>query len=143
MNLTKYIKRMMIPYRKGKLLLRGRDGMTMVEVTVAFVMLILVMVILYGSIKFSSNMVKEAIDLDRGQESFEKAVQTALTGDEPYELTKEGTISYTFKDPEGTEIPVQVSTACLMFRNTNGTYTPTDDETQGQVRKLYLFSTKK
>ena len=65
---------------------RCNKGMTMIEILVAFVMLTLVMVILYSSIKFASNLLREATDVDRKNSYFERAVAEKFKDEDGYKL---------------------------------------------------------
>ena len=61
-------------------------GMTMVEIIVAFVMLTLVMGISYSSIRFASNLTKEAADVDRRNERFQSAVAEYYRNEDNYKI---------------------------------------------------------
>ena len=121
-------------------------GMTMIEILVAFVMLTLVMVILYSSIKFASNLLKEATDVDRKNSYFERAVAEKFKDENGYKLGKGSEITYTFKvkaEPGVTadEFDYKIYTANVSFKRNDDEYVVTSDDTDNNVRKLYLFST--
>ncbi|MCR5702083.1 MAG: type II secretion system GspH family protein [Lachnospiraceae bacterium] len=118
-------------------------GMTMVEILVAFVILVIVMSILYGCIRFASNLMMEATDTDRSNELFQKAVTDKFKDVSDYDLGSSGTVVYNFKDASnpGASYDFSVSTAKVMFKETVAGYEETTDNTAQGVRSLYIFST--
>lgn len=120
-------------------------GMTMIEILVAFVMLTLVMVILYSSIKFASNLLKEATDVDRRNGAFERAVVEKFYNG--YKLGTGDKIKYSFKiegqtgesDPT---IDFELYKANINFERdgSNDEYNVTTNDTGDNVRRLFLFS---
>lgn len=121
------------------------NGMTMIEILVAFVMLTLVMVILYSSIKFASNLLKEATDIDRRNAAFERAVVEKFNNG--YKLGAGDKITYSFKvegqtgDSDPT-IDFELYKANVNFKRDelSGEYEVKPDETGNNVRRLFLFS---
>lgn len=120
--------------------------MTMIEILVAFVMLTLVMVIMYSCMKFASNLLREATDIDRNNEMFEKVVADKFKDGTSYKLGSGNTVTYTFSgtDSTGASIPefdYSVSAVNVSFKKTDDKYEITNDMTDNNVRKLYMFST--
>lgn len=125
---------------KGK---RNR-GMTMVEILIAFVVLTLVMAILYSCIQFSSNLMKEAADVDRENAAFEEAVVNRFTADDAYNLGDSEVVTYSFKESGGSgdSYDVQVHSVNLSFEGDQNGYTEVAAGSTGHnVRGIYLFST--
>ncbi len=125
---------------------RCNKGMTMIEILVAFVMLTLVMVILYSSIKFASNLLREATDVDRKNSYFERAVAEKFKDEDGYKLGSGDEITYTFKVKGESgevvdEFDYKLYTANVSFKRNDDEYVVTNDDTDDNVRKLYLFST--
>ena len=118
-------------------------GMTMIEILVAFVMLTLVMVIMYSSMKFASNLLREATDLDHGNALFQIAVADKFKDNTGYNIATSDTVNYVFKnsDGSGTDINYSIKTASVIFKKSDTGYTEVSDDTDSNVRKIYLFST--
>ena len=125
---------------------RCNKGMTMIEILVAFVMLTLEMVILYSSIKFASNLLREATDVDRKNSYFERAVAEKFKDEDGYKLGSGSEITYKFKvkgasGEDVDEFDYKLYTANVSFKRNDDEYVVTNDDTDDNVRKLYLFST--
>lgn len=121
-------------------------GMTMIEILVAFVMLTLVMVIMYSSMKFASNLLKEATDLDKKNALFEIAVAEEFKDNTGYDIVTTDSINYVFTgtDSAGNDIAdinYSVKKAGVIFEKNDTGYVKTTDDTGSNVRKIYLFST--
>lgn len=126
---------------------RKNCGMTMVEIIVAFVMLALVMAILYSCIQFASNLMKTAVDIDRGNEAFENAVVKKFKKQGAYELGTASNITYTFKEKnaDGTlgsgRYDVQLYSANVTFEKNSTGYSESSASSGDNLRRIYLFST--
>ena len=121
-------------------------GMTMVEIMVAFVMLALVMGISYSSIRFASNLTKEATDVDRKNERFQSAVADYFRDEEHYKLSPATDIQYTFvgENEDGSQngpYTLRVKGAKKSFKDDGVIFVPASDDTGDNVRNMYLFST--
>ncbi len=121
-------------------------GMTMIEILVAFVMLTLVMVIMYSSMKFASNLLKESADLDRRNAQFQEAVANMFKDKSGYNKTSSNSINYSFEgvDSNGTAIgPINYSikTVGIKFKKNDTGYEETTETDDDNIRKIYLFST--
>lgn len=121
-------------------------GMTMVEILVAFVVLVLVMAILYGCMQFASKLMMEATDIDRSNALYQKAVSDMFSSPEDYKLGTSGMVTYTFKSDAvsggaTSTYDFSVYTAKVTFKENAGGYTITGDDTEPGTRNLYLFST--
>lgn len=81
----------------------NNNGMTMVEIVIAFSVLAVVMLVLYGSITFSGKLVMRASDIDRDNAAYESAVADEFSKEGAYELGTGGNVSYSFtvKDEAG------------------------------------------
>ena len=118
----------------------------MVEILVAFVMLTIVMVIMYSSMQFASNLLREATDVDRNNELFQKKVAGEFKDDADYKLGDSEYVIYTFTgtDDKGNtidDIDYKIYTAHVTFVKNNDGYEVDNSSTSDNVRKIYLFST--
>lgn len=121
-------------------------GMTMIEILVAFVMLTMVMLIMYGCMKFASNILKEATDIDRNNAEFQEAVAKEFVDETGYKLGTVDSITYTFEgsDDKGNSVgPISytLNTANVSFKRSDSGYEKVTSDTTDNIRKLYIFST--
>ena len=121
-------------------------GMTMVEIIVAFVMLTLVMGISYSSIRFASNLTKEAADVDRRNERFQSAVAEYYRNEDNYKKASASNTTYSFvgKNEDGSTngpYTFSIKTTSQSFKYDGVIYVPTADTTGDNVRNIFLFST--
>ncbi len=121
-------------------------GMTMIEIIIAFVLLVLVMGISYSSIRFASNLTKRAAEVDRNNQSFQSAVADYFRDDDNYNIGSSENIEYSFEGvkSDGSKngpYNFSINTANVTFKRDGGNYVHTTDDTGDNIRKLYIFST--
>jgi len=73
-------------------------GMTMVEIIVAFAMLLLCVGMLMGCVKFASNLFREATDRDRENSRVSVQIGEELSGYKGYDLPPTGSVVYSFEN---------------------------------------------
>lgn len=122
-------------------------GMTMIEILVAFVMLTLVMVILYSSMKFASNLLRESTDLDNKNALFQKAVSESFKDASGYERVTSDSVTYVFEGTDSNGVSVgtinyNIKTVGVYYKKDDTGYVETTDTSDDNARRLYLFSTK-
>lgn len=119
----------------------------MVEILVAFVMLTMVMLIMYGCMRFASNILRESTDIDRDNASFQEAVAKEFGDENSYRLGTGASVTYTFEGSDDKGNPVgpinySINTASVAFKKTDTGYVKdTTGSATEDIRNIFLFST--
>ena len=123
----------------------NNKGMTMFEILVAFVMLTLVMLIMYGCMRFASNILRESADIDRDNALFQEAVAQTFKDENSYRLGTGASVTYRFEgyDDKGNPLgPINynINTASVTFKRIDTGYV-IDGAATEDIRNIFLFST--
>jgi len=114
-----------------KIGLKDRRGIAMTEVTVAFLLLTIIFSMLYHCIRFSSNMMMQAVDTDREVAEYEKKAAeqfTRTSAINPYQVSPAATETIAF-EAGGESFSITVGTATKSVN-----YHEAGNETDGDTR---------
>ena len=116
--------------------------MTMTEVMVAFLLLTIIFAMLYHCIRFSSNMMMRAADLDREMADYEKAVADrfakSATNTKPYALASRAPLTVTFRDESAEQGTGSYSISVACGRETVSFHPDGDQEAETREICVYV-----